>query len=503
MKLSLRIFSLLMVLIMCIVMYSCGGDNDDVGDGDDFSGPILDKDDDEDDDEEAPAVDDGDENQTYYISNVNQLKEMKRKGNYVLTASIDLEGAKWEPVGSFESPFEGTFDGAGYTISNFKIAVAHDDVGEVVSYKYSYSGLFGCINSATVKNVNFSGVEINAYTETEYKVIYAGVVAGYIYDSLVENCEIEAVVNAQSTKFHALAGAVAGNIVKSRIIDCSSDSDVTVGYNVYGVKTGARVRAIGGGIVGRAVSTSSISGCESKGSVTVISDNTIAYAGGIVGYLYNSKIEKTYSASEVEAVVVSETVSSGKGAACAGGIAGTASGSESLGSDILRSYSTGKVTSNGYNSSAYAGGLTGESDGIMIKHSYSASVVEANSLLEYAYAGGITGNFGMLTQIDGCFSVGNITAKGKSNERTIVAALAANISKDDLENIVKSAYLSSAVYKHFDIPYNGEGAYSDGYSMNGSAFSDTVFKNLSILQSSLGWIAGEWVVAGSYPLIND
>ena len=57
-------------------------------------------------------------------------------GNYVLTADIDLEGAEWTPLGSFvqmgedgeeaETPdpeyaFTGTFDGQGYTISNFTI----------------------------------------------------------------------------------------------------------------------------------------------------------------------------------------------------------------------------------------------------------------------------------------------------------------------------------------------------------------------------------------------
>ena len=81
-------------------------------------------------------------------------------GNYVLTADIDLEGTEWTPIGSFvqmgeegeeaETPdpdyaFTGTFDGQGYTISNFTINQPENWA----------IGLFGCIANTEIGNLTW------------------------------------------------------------------------------------------------------------------------------------------------------------------------------------------------------------------------------------------------------------------------------------------------------------------------------------------------------------
>ena len=37
---------------------------------------------------------------------------------YELSANFDLDGQNWQPIGSEDAPFNATFDGKGYTISN-------------------------------------------------------------------------------------------------------------------------------------------------------------------------------------------------------------------------------------------------------------------------------------------------------------------------------------------------------------------------------------------------
>lgn len=42
-------------------------------------------------------------------------------GEYELGADIDLSGREWYPLGTKDEPFEGTFDGAGHTISGLSM----------------------------------------------------------------------------------------------------------------------------------------------------------------------------------------------------------------------------------------------------------------------------------------------------------------------------------------------------------------------------------------------
>lgn len=78
----------------------------------------------------------------WQIADAAQLNLVRENlaGNYVLMADIDLAGIEnWEPIGAFHSlsdapedaevphpdyAFTGTFDGAGHTISNLKVAAA-------------------------------------------------------------------------------------------------------------------------------------------------------------------------------------------------------------------------------------------------------------------------------------------------------------------------------------------------------------------------------------------
>ena len=55
-----------------------------------------------------------------YISSVADLDKIRQNlsGNFALTQNIDLGGVNWEPIGSYENPFTGIFNGQHFKISN-------------------------------------------------------------------------------------------------------------------------------------------------------------------------------------------------------------------------------------------------------------------------------------------------------------------------------------------------------------------------------------------------
>ncbi|MDR2178797.1 MAG: hypothetical protein LBP21_00685 [Synergistaceae bacterium] len=72
-----------------------------------------------------------------------------------LTASINLAGREWTPIGySYYSSFQGTFDGGGGTIAN--MTVNAEGLGS------QYSGLFGENRRGTIKNVNLSNIDVSS-----------------------------------------------------------------------------------------------------------------------------------------------------------------------------------------------------------------------------------------------------------------------------------------------------------------------------------------------------
>ena len=227
----------------------------------------------------------------YKIQNVDDLKKLAEKVNggeayegkhFKLTANIDLKNEEWTPIGTLQGeevrPFQGTFDGDGYQITNLKI-----------SNGGQYAGLFGHTEGAVIKSCNVTG-KINGYN-------YTGGIVGYANDNThILNCSFQGNVEGN--------GQDRGGIVGSTSIGC----DVS-GCFVTGTVTGGNCV---GGIAGNGVGT--IKNCYALADVTAAGDS----AGGIAGYAYNLSIENCYYSGKVS--------SNGN----AGGIAGIASGTTTI-----------------------------------------------------------------------------------------------------------------------------------------------------------------------------
>ena len=172
------------------------------------------------------------------IVNTGVLDENKN-----LVSKSDL--TEWEPIGARWSPYTGTFDGQGYTISGLYFNNPHS----------SYVGLFGCIGAnGKISNV---GV-LDSYFQFS---TLGGGVCGVNYGT-VRDCR-----NTGSVRGFGSIGGVCGLNEKGGIIENSFNEGTVSG-------TGDNAQQVGGvsgynnGTIKSCYNTASVSGQESVGGVS-------------------------------------------------------------------------------------------------------------------------------------------------------------------------------------------------------------------------------------------
>ena len=209
-----------------------------------------------------------------------------------LSHDVDLEGnvidhgpALWTPIGvRGNKPFEGTFDGKGFTIKNLYV-----DMDQIVENQRNIqsdliikandgAGLFGSCKTATVKNVTIK----NATVKGHYK---AAAVVADANCTVVENCHVEdaTIISTPYNKDDAnnagaIVGYLAGEAAWAKVTDCSvKNSDVTAYRDVAAVvgRTNQKTQVLRNTVT----------------NVEVVADQTPAYkekkvgnAGKVIGY---------------------------------------------------------------------------------------------------------------------------------------------------------------------------------------------------------------------------
>lgn len=304
----------------------------------------------------------------FEVSSAAELNNVKYNPTayYVLTSDIALPTTNFVPIGTFDKPFIGNFDGNYHTIAYLTI-----------NNSYTYSGLFGYIGAmGVVKNFDLTSVNITSPSE------YTGSVAGY-NEGTILYVTAQGIVQPNLTDASKLlyAGGIAGY----------NKGSITL------VKATLTVRPIndhnlvyGGGISGYNNGLITQSGVETSGSVIA------NFAGGVTGY-NNGNISESYNKGSV-------TASAKTGAdGYAGGIAGYNLNTDTVGGYtglIINSYNWGSVTSTSSTvDKAYAGGVVGYNRYSSttsygeVKYSYNAGLVTASNTYyaNYGYAGGVVG----------------------------------------------------------------------------------------------------------------
>lgn len=202
---------------------------------------------------------------------VNDLVDLQKinqnlSGNYALATNIDATNSNHSPIGHYDNPFTGRFDGQGYHIKNLRVALPSTD----------YAGLFGGSRNATFENVILDNVSIAGRD-------YVGGLTGYGYGATITDCSVSGDVWGRNS--------VGG----------------LVGYASYGAKinrvyTEGSVNPTGsdsGGIVG--FGTQQVVGIYDSYSFEKINniEGTATDLGGLAGYNLNVETKNSYAAGPV------------------------------------------------------------------------------------------------------------------------------------------------------------------------------------------------------------
>ena len=234
-------------------------------------------------------------------------------GNYVLGSNLDATAtASWNgnagfngfmPIGNLGTPFTGTFDGLGHTISNLSIDQSTTGIDSAV-------GLFGVTSStSSIRNVGLLNPTVRGFDHS------VGALVG-------NNMGLVSHVFVEGTNGSVTAGSTMGGLVgyNQGTIEDSHSSITVSGWN--------RV----GGLVG--TNTSVITRSYSNGQVYANHNQDLI--GGLVGQ-NNGAISDSYATGNV-----------GSSSSSVGGLVGGNWGT------VDRSYATGSVTG-----STSIGGLVG------------------------------------------------------------------------------------------------------------------------------------------------
>ncbi len=277
------------------------------------------------------------------------------KVSAVLTDDIDLGGHPWDPIGSVKpsgtgidtnahNGYNGTFDGAGHTVSGLSIATKEPGAG---LFGYIYVG--GVIQNLTVRGS-----------------IHCGQYAGGIVSAAagrVENCvsyvDITSDVEGRNLFVGGIVGYTANRENKGAVRDCANHGNISCPNNSY--IGGVVGQAYAGAEVARCYNTGTVSGKERIGGIVGSSGipvrgcyNTGAISaskdpvGGVVGFT-NKTVTDCYNKG-----AVSGASHKGKSNLGVGGVVGWLH--SDYGGSLTGSYNTGMVTDTGVN---IAGSLVG------------------------------------------------------------------------------------------------------------------------------------------------
>jgi hypothetical protein len=250
-------------------------------------------------------------------------------GDYVLASNINASSVVFAPIGSSSTPFTGSLNGNGFTISDLTINLPSADG----------VGLFADTSaSAVINDVDLTNVNITGYNDTAALV---GINNGTITSSTA-------------------SGTVTGSLIESSG-PTSSNTGGLVGFNL-GTISGSSASAIvagGQGVGGLAGNNSgTIFQSSASGSVSGAQDGV----GGLLGG-NNGTVSQSHASGNVTGYVYNN-----------GGLAGSNGGS------ITDSYATGNV-----NGGINNGGLVGQNNA-SVSTSYSTGLITGGN------SGGLIGN---------------------------------------------------------------------------------------------------------------
>jgi len=302
-----------------------------------------------------------------------------------LTEDINLSGSDWTPIGTYERPFEGVFDGAGKTIRGLNPVYTRTAVEDSSFNSYGAAGLFGYVKSSSLSALRFTDASLSFTVSGKSSVAYAGALAGYALDTSVKDVRasisVGAIASTQNESSYLLAGGLIGGYAATEgetpyfysLTGLSATGDIALDMNDAGEEVRAALGgligqvAMGtyanilsltnsafsgnlegndwtGGILGYAGTYVSIGNCVASGDHLRSLSSSGAYAGGLMGFAYydTAVLDSYASFGTIDAALSTSSYYK----SYAGHINGYSAPSdytltETLGASVINSYGTG------------------------------------------------------------------------------------------------------------------------------------------------------------------
>lgn len=201
-------------------------------------------------------------------------------GYYILGTDIDLgEYESWTPIGTYEAPFTGVFDGNGHSITGMRIQGKQ-------SVTHNESGLFGVISHGVIRNTVMRGG--NIYTALSTFSAGHGLITGRNIGGLIEHCAVFDSKLSADIGLESGAGGICG-VNQGIVRNCWSEAEVTI----FTASSKDWTESSAGGICG--INGGYLEGCGNTGPVTGIS-----LAGGVAGFNDMGILTRCYNAGYVK-----------------------------------------------------------------------------------------------------------------------------------------------------------------------------------------------------------
>ena len=317
----------------------------------------------------------------------------------------------------------------------------------------------------TINNLIVAGTIDNKATT------YVGGIAGGINNGTINNCTNMATIYGKTP----IGGITALADENSKINNCTNNGTIKC-YQVQEVSwlIGKGDLGVAGGIAGLLYNNSKIEGCKNNGEVTgdtgSILPNGVAI-GGIVGWSYNSNIEKCNNKSLIH---FNNTSNITRDEAAIGGIVGGL-----ISSNINQCYNTATVTSK-YNSN-YGRCNVGGIAGCMVDASI-INVYNTGSIAGKLWVGGIVGQ----------------TARYKSTNYIYNCYNATKIVQGDASGTGNLVGLSGNINSTYVSYITGENPLGHDANSNWSNYKDYTLVQMKTMNSGLlslinqGYGSGLW-----------
>ena len=289
-----------------------------------------------------------------------------------------------------------------------------------------------------------NGKTITGMTISSTSVHHVGLF-GYLYGATVKDLTMADERDTQTINWETIPtssdnnnyylGSIAGTVAKGKIINCHNRCAVS--FSVSG-KAGNV-----GGFAGLIEENSVLSACSNSGAITV--SGSPVMGGGIIGVSVKSSIASCFNTGDVSAIGNTST-------AYAGGIVGDSdpNGNSSNPSHISYCYSTGKITAKAATTST-SGGIVGGAQHVVLKSCFATGTVSAESSgssNNAAYAGGIIGWIwdGKIT-VEDCLALNTegVKAIGSVSEKHVGRIAGNNIGNDNGTVPLSNNYASTKI----------------------------------------------------------